>query len=133
MMPTTPTRHIPFCIATSLLLTREELLDILTAELGAFDDRMADARKHLPEPQADLTLADLLGAVLDPFGRRVHLALVGGIGRAPGQGHDREECRSDPEPATFPRHDAPPSDRSQLLWPASTVPGMCRPTYRRIY
>src|SRR5260370_36987141 len=97
-----------------LLLTREELLDILAAELGAFDDRMADARKHLLEPRADLTLADLFGALLDLLGRSVHLALVGGAGCVPGQGHDREECRSDPEPATFPRHDAPPSVRSPL-------------------
>jgi hypothetical protein len=73
------------CRVVSLLtLTGEELLDIRSAELGAFDDRMADARKHLLEPRADLTLADLVGAPFDPFGRHVHLALVSSVGRAPG-------------------------------------------------
>src|SRR5215475_8149305 len=85
----------------SLLLTREELLDILAAELGAFDDRMADARKHLLEPRADLTLADLFGALLDPFGRAVHLGLVSGISGAAEQGQ-RKEHRSDPEPVAVP-------------------------------
>jgi hypothetical protein len=40
---------------------------------------MADAREHSSEPETDLTLADLLGTLLDPFGRLVHhLGLVGG-------------------------------------------------------
>src|SRR5262249_1861253 len=91
----------------ALLLTREDLLDILAAELGTFDDRMADARKHLLEPRADLTLADLFGALLDSLGRPVDLALVSSPGRTPGQGH-REEHGSDPQPVTFRHHDTPP-------------------------
>ena len=49
-----------------LLLTREKLLDVLAAELGTFHDSMADAREHFLEPGADLTLADLLGALARP-------------------------------------------------------------------
>src|SRR5215467_10619541 len=83
---------------------------------------MADARKHLPEPRPDLTSADLLRAPLDPFRRSVHLALVGGTGRTPGQGHDRDQCQKDPEPVTFPRHDAPPAIVLSTSIPASTMP-----------
>ena len=108
----------------SLLLTGEELLDILAAELGAFDDRMADARKHLLEPRADLTLTDLVGAPFDPLGRPVHLALVSSLGRAAGNG-DREEHRSDPEPVTFPPHRdtsfSSPSREQALSVPACRV------------
>jgi hypothetical protein len=47
-----------------------ECLDRREEKLGTFDDRMADARKHLLEPRADLTLADLL-ALFDLFDRPV--------------------------------------------------------------
>src|SRR5262245_59567240 len=60
-----------------LLLAREELLDVLAAELRTFHDGVADTREHFPEPQADLTPPDLLGASLDPLGRLIHLGLVG--------------------------------------------------------
>src|SRR6266540_4716888 len=76
-----------------LLLAREELLDVLAAELGTLHDRMADAGKHFLEPGTDLTLADLLGAPLDPFGCLIHFGLVGGVGRPEGQNHGREEDR----------------------------------------
>src|SRR6266508_5191116 len=68
-----------------LLLTREKLLDVLAAELGTFHDGVADARKHFFDPGADSTLADLLGALLDPFGRLVHLGLIGRAGRPAGE------------------------------------------------
>src|SRR5438093_9132394 len=55
--------------------------DVLAAELGTLHEGMADARKHFPEPETDLTLADLLGTPLDPFGRLVQLGLVGSPGR----------------------------------------------------
>src|SRR5207249_3876331 len=92
----------------ALLLPGKELLDVLAAELGTFDDGVADAREHLLEPGADLALADLLGAPLDPFGRLVHLGLVGGGGRPAGQSQGREESGSDPHPAKSSCHDAPP-------------------------
>jgi hypothetical protein len=102
-----------------LLLALEGLLDTLAAELGALDDRTAHAREHLLEPRADLTLADLLGVLLDALGRAVHLTLVSSTGRAHGHGHGREGHRSDPRPATFPHPDPPPSIRCQRIKPAS--------------
>src|SRR5436309_329563 len=92
-----------------LLLTFEKLLDILTAELGTLYDRMADAREHFLESGADLTLADLLGALLDPFRCLIHFGLVGGIGRPGGQSDGREEHGGEPQPAQSAYHDAPPS------------------------
>src|SRR5713226_3040743 len=94
-----------------LLLTREKLLDVLAAELGTFHDGMADAREHFLEPGATLTLADLLGAPLDPLGRLVHLGLVGGAGRPAGESQSRKESGSDPYPAKSPCHHVPPSVR----------------------
>src|SRR6266481_347358 len=92
-----------------LLLTREKLLDVFAAELGTFHEGVADAREHFLESGADLTLADLLGALLDPFGRLVHLGLVGGAGRPAKECQGREDSGSDPHPAQFPCHHVPPS------------------------
>src|SRR5512139_1660643 len=61
--------------AESLL---EELAHRLAAELGALEDRVADAREHLLETRADFPLPDLLGALLDPPGLLIDLRLVGG-------------------------------------------------------
>jgi len=87
--PSSPRRGV------ALLLAREELLDVLAAELGTFDDRMTDAREHLLEPGAELTLADLLGAPLDPLGRLVHLGLVGGGSRSARKSQGRQESGKD--------------------------------------
>src|SRR5215467_96920 len=95
-----------------LLLSREELPDVLPAELGAFHHGVTDAREHLSEAEADLTLTDLLGASFDPLGRLVHLGLVS-RGRAPaGESHGREESRRHPCPETCSCHYAPPSEHS---------------------
>src|SRR6266852_8104335 len=94
-----------------LLLTLEEFFDVLAAELGTFHDGMADALEHFLEPGADLTLADLLDAPLDPFGRLVHLGLVGGADRPAGESQGRKESGSDPHPAKSPCHHIPPSVR----------------------
>ena len=51
---------------------------------------MADAREHFSEPETDLTLADLLGTPLDPFGRLVHL-----LSAAPTVSHERSRTATD--------------------------------------
>src|SRR6266542_3016823 len=111
-----------------LLLPREKLLDVLAAELGTFHDGMADARKHLPEPETDLTLPDLLGTTLDPFGRLVHLGLVGRPRRPARESQGREESWSNPHPAKSPCHDAPPSERlpNKSMLPPPRPPSRCR-------
>src|SRR5262249_52796622 len=119
------------CRSPALLLAREELLDVLAAELGAFDDGVADAGEHLLEPRTDLALADLLGAALDPLGRLVDLGLVGGVGGTAGQRYRGEECESDPRRVKFRFHDAPPSAGfvgNSMLPPARfpRCPGSCR-------
>src|SRR5262249_18404162 len=75
--------------AESLL---EELAHRPPAELGALDDRVADAREHLLEARADLSLPDLLGALLDSFRLLIDLRLVGSAGRA-GNHAQREDVR----------------------------------------
>src|SRR5262249_6751053 len=118
---------------------REELLDVLPAELGAFHHGVTDAREHLLEAGTDLTLTDLLGASLDPLGRLVHLGLVScGRGSA-GESHGREESKRHPCPETCSCHHAPPSEHpgSHLRlhftcrWGATTVGTACRKEERR--
>src|SRR5215468_6611899 len=71
---------IDVSLAAEALL--EELVHGGTAELGALDDRVADAHEHLLEARTDLPLPDLPGALIDPPGRLVDLRLVGSTGRA---------------------------------------------------
>src|SRR4029453_438837 len=89
----------------------EELVHGGAAELGALDDRVADAREHLLEARTDLPLPDLPGALIDPPGRLVDLRLVGSAGRAGNQGHGGKTCDKNPCPARASSHNAPPSVR----------------------
>src|SRR4029450_245003 len=100
---------IDVSLAAEALL--EEPLHGAPAELGALDDRVADAREHLLEARTDLPLPDLPGALIDPPGRLVDLRLVGSTGRAGNQGHGRKTCDKNPYPARASSHDAPPSVR----------------------
>src|SRR5262249_62079438 len=66
---------IDVSLAAEALL--EELVHGGTAEPGALDDRVADAREHLLESRTDLPLPDLPGALTDPAGGLIDLRLVG--------------------------------------------------------
>src|SRR5215470_7226028 len=83
----------------ALLLACEELHDVVMAELEALHEGLADALEHFLHAGPALTLADLLGAPLDPLGCLVHLGLVGSSGRSAREGHGREERERDPHPA----------------------------------
>src|SRR5262245_9262538 len=88
--------------------TLEELLDVLAGVLGAFEDREADAREHLLEPRAHVTLADGPRALLDAPSGPIDLALVRGAGGSGEDGDRRQHDERETLVATHRCHVSPP-------------------------